>query len=150
MFDACERKLAYFIRDNEVCSIFFFDKVLVNMSYARCYIENIAIWSCTLEEHLKHLFAVFARLRQARLKVHPSKCLFAVDKIDFVGHCVSAEGLSPQQKKVFAMRDLPSPADISSLRSALGLFSYHKKFVKGFSVIASPLHMLLRKEEKWH
>ena len=101
-----------------------------------------------MDEHLKHLSAVFARLRHAGLKVHPGKCVFAVDQIDFLGHCVSAEGLSPQQEKVSAVRDLPAPTDISSLRSALGLFSYYRKFVKGFSVIASPLHSLLRKGVK--
>ena len=126
------------------------DKVLVNMSFARCYIDDIVVWSDNLEDHLKHLAAVFARLRSAGLKVHPGKCAFAVDKIDFLGHCVSADGLSPQQEKVAAVRDLPAPTDISSLRSALGLFSYYRKFVKGFSVIASPLHLLLRKGEKWH
>ena len=101
------------------------DKVLINMPFARCYIDDIVIWSSNLEEHLKHLSAVFARLRHAGLKVHPGKCAFAVDKIDFLGHCVSAEGLSPQQEKVSAVRDLPAPTDISSLRSALGLFSYY-------------------------
>ena len=126
------------------------DKVLINLPFARCYIDDIVIWSSNMEDHLKHIAAVFARLRKAQLKVHPGKCVFAVDKIDFLGHCVSAEGLSPQQEKVAAVRDLPSPTDISSLRSALGLFSYYRKFVKGFSVIASPLHALLRKGVQWH
>ena len=83
-----------------------------------------------MEDHLKYLAEVFARLRKAQLKVHPGKCVFAVDQIDFLGHCVSAEGLSPQQEKVSSVRDLPSPTDVSSLRSALGLFSYYRKFVK--------------------
>ena len=126
------------------------DKVLINMSFARCYIDDIVVWSENLQDHLKHLSAVFDRLRKAGLKVHPGKCEFALDKINFLGHCVSAEGLSPQQEKVTAVRDLPAPTDISSLRSALGLFSYYRKFVQGFSVLASPLHLLLRKGEKWH
>ena len=98
---------------------------------------------------MTHLTQVFKRLREAGLKVHLGKCVFAVDKIDFLGHSISAEGLSPQEEKVAAVRDL-SPIDISSLRSALGLFSYYRKFVKGFSVIASPLRSLLRKGVPWH
>ena len=121
------------------------DKVLINMPFARCHIDDIVIWSTNLEEHLKHLSPVFARSRQAGLKVHPGKCVFAVNQIDFLGHCVSAEGLSPQQEKVAATRDLPAPTDVLSLLSALGLFSYYRKFVKGFSIIASPLNSLLRK-----
>ena len=126
------------------------DKVLINLPFARCYIDVIVIWSATIEQHMTHLTQVFSRLRQVGLKVHPGKCVFAVDKIDFLGHSISAEGLSPQEEKVAAVRDLTPPIDISSLRSALGLFSYYRKFVKGFSVIASPLHSLLRKGVSWH
>ena len=121
------------------------DKVLINLPFARCYIDDIVIWSATIEQHLTHLTQVFNRLRQAGLKVHPGKCVFSFDKIDFLGHNISAEGLSPREEKVAAVRDLTPPIDISSLKSALGLFSYYRKFVKGFSVIASPLHNLLRK-----
>ena len=125
------------------------DKVLAGLPFARCYIDDIVIWSKDVKEHLEHISAVFARLRDAGLKVHPGKCQFAVDKIDFLGHTLSAKGLSPQEEKVSAVRELPPPTDISSLRSALGLFSYYRKFVRGFSVIAAPLHSLLRKGVSW-
>ena len=72
-----------------------------------------------------------------------------MDQIDFLGHCVSAEGLSPQQEKVSAVRNSLAPTDVSSLRSALGLFSYYRKFFKGFSTIASLLNSLLRKGVVW-
>ena len=125
------------------------DKVLAGLPFARCYIDDILIWSSNLKEHLMHLSAVFARLKDAHLKVHPGKCQFAVDSIDFLGHHVSAAGLSPQAEKVAAVRDLAAPTDISSLRSALGLFSYYRKFVSGFSKIAAPLNELLRKGMAW-
>ena len=79
------------------------DKVLINLPFARCYIDDIVIWSTTIEQHNLHLSEVFSRLRQAGLKVHPGKCVFAVDKIDFLGHSISAEGLSPQEEKVAAV-----------------------------------------------
>ena len=60
------------------------DKVLAGLPFARCYIDDIVIWSRNVEEHLKHISAVFARLRDAGLKVHPGKCQFAVDRIDFL------------------------------------------------------------------
>ena len=121
------------------------DKVLSGLTFARCYIDDIVIWSTTIEEHLEHLSAVFARLRKAGLKVHPSKRQFAVDSIDFLGHHVSAAGLIPQTEKVAAVRNLAPPTDVSSLRSALGLFSYYRKFVSGFNKIAAPLNELLKK-----
>lgn len=63
--------------------------------------------------------------------------------IEFLGHRLSAAGLSPQEEKVAVVRDFPAPIDISSLRRASGLFSYYRKFVKNFSEIASPLNNLL-------
>ena len=126
------------------------DKVLAGLSFSRCYIDDIIVCSRNLKEHLGHLTAVFARLRGAHLKVHPGKCQFAVESIDFLGHCLSAAGLSLQEEKVAAVRELPAPIDISNLRSALGLFSYHRKFVKNFSDIAAPLNNLLKKNVNWH
>ena len=70
----------------------------------------------TSEEHLIHLSSVFGRLRNAKLKVHPGKYQFAVDRIDFLGHTVSAKGLAPQEEKVAAVRELAAPTDIPSLR----------------------------------
>ena len=98
---------------------------------------------------MQHLGVVFARFRSAGLKVHPGKCEFAVDAVDFLGYRVSAKGLQPQEEKVAAVRKVPVPTDLASLRSALGLFSYYRKFVQGFSVIASPLHQLLKKGAPW-
>ena len=75
--------------------------------------------------------------------------MFRADSIDFLGHKISADKLEPQQDKLAAVRDLPSPTDLSSLRAALGLFSYYKKFVLHFSSIAFPLNALVKKERAW-
>ena len=125
------------------------DEVLKDLPFCRCYIDDIIIWSKSIGEHLQHLQVVFERLRQAGLKVHPGKCVFGADSIDFLGHQISADKLEPQQDKLAAVRDLPSPTDISSLRAALGLFSYYIKFVLHFSSIAFPLNSLLKKERAW-
>ena len=71
------------------------DKVLAGLPFARCYIDDIVVWSRNLEEHREHLRAVFTRLRFAGLKIHPGKCQFAVDAVDFLGHQVTTEGLQP-------------------------------------------------------
>ena len=125
------------------------DEVLKDLSFCRCYIHDIIIWSTTVEEHIQHLQIVFGRLRDAGLKVHPGKCVFGADNIDFLGHRISADKLEPQQDKLAAIRDLSSPTYISSLRAALGLFSYYRKFVLHFSSIAFPLNALLKKNWPW-
>ena len=125
------------------------DEVLKDLAFCRCYIDDIIIWSTSIEEHLQHLQVVFGRLRGAGLKVHPGKCVFGADSIDFLGHRISADKRGPQLDKLAVVRDLSSPTDISSLRAALGLFSYHRKFVLHFSSIAFPLNALLKKERAW-
>ena len=75
--------------------------------------------------------------------------MFGADAIDFLGHRISADTLEPQQDKLSVVRDLPSPTDLPSLRAALGLFSYCRKFVLHFSSIAFPLNSLLKKDRPW-
>ena len=72
-----------------------------------------------------------------------------MDAIDFLGHRVTIDAHEPQVEKVAAIRDVPSPTNLASLSSALGLFTYYRKIVRGFSVITSPLHSLLRKGVPW-
>ena len=102
-----------------------------------------------MTEHLKHLEIVFGRLREFGLKVHPGKCLFASEGIDFLGHKVSAYGIEPQGDKTEAIRGMEAPKDISGLRAVLGLLSYYRKFVPHFSSKAAPLNKLLKKESTW-
>ena len=64
---------------------------------SRCYIDDIVIWSRNVEEHVQHVGMVFQGLREAGLKVHPGKCVFGVDSIDFLGHRISADKLEPEQ-----------------------------------------------------
>ena len=99
-----------------------------------------------MEKHIQHLQRVFQRPREAGLKVHPGKCVFAADSIDFLEHRISARKLEPQTNKLAAVRDLPAPTDLSGLRAALGLFSYYKKFVANFNTIAFPVDALLKKD----
>ena len=64
-------------------------------------------------------------------------------------HRISANKSEPQEDKLAAVRGLPSPQNNSSLRAALGLFSYYRKFVLHFSSIAFPLDALLKKDWPW-
>ena len=86
---------------------------------------------------------------EAMLKVRPSKYVFGVDNIDFLGHRNCADALGPQHDKLAAVRDLPSHIYLSSLRAPLGLFSYDRKFIPYFHSTAFPLNALLKKDRLW-
>jgi len=114
--------------------------------FTKVYLDDLLIYSGTLQEHCLHLECVFLALRQAGLKANPDKCTFAADSCKYLGHIVSADGIRPNPAKVDAISRLAPPTDVSQLRSFLGLTSYYRRFVHGYAKIASPLNALLTKD----
>ena len=124
------------------------NKVLHGLDWKICliYIDDIIIFSSTVQEHLHRLAVVFSRLHEANLKLKPSKCTFASHTVDFLGFVVSSDGISPNPDKIEAIRSFPLPTSVKELHSFLGLSNYYRHFVKGFSQIASPLNRLTCKD----
>ena len=126
-------------------------KVLSGISwkFALCYIDDVIIFSASFDDHLKHLNEVFERLRKAGLKLSPSKCYFAKQKLTYLGHIISKEGIQTDNKKVEKVKNLKSPKDQKGVKSLLGLTNYYKKFIKDYSNICAPFFQLLQKNTKF-
>jgi len=109
------------------------------------YLDDLLVLSQSWEEHLSNLRTVFERLRQAGVKLKPSKCRLVAKEIQFLGHILTSDGVKSDPSKVAAIKSYPIPMDVVELRRFLGLIGYYRKFIKGFALIAKPLHALLKK-----
>ncbi|XP_070054860.1 uncharacterized mitochondrial protein AtMg00860-like [Nicotiana tomentosiformis] len=90
-------------------------------------------------EHEQHLRVVLQILREQKLYAMFSKCEFWLDSVVFLGHVVSGEGNKVDPKKIEAVQSWPHPTTTIEIKSFLGLSSYYRQFMEGFSFIAAPL-----------
>ncbi|KAG7579311.1 Integrase catalytic core [Arabidopsis thaliana x Arabidopsis arenosa] len=108
------------------------------------FFDDILIYSSSLQTHVQHLQSVFELMQQHQLFAKRSKCAFAVKKVEYLGHFISAEGIATDPAKLQAVREWPIPVNLKQLRGFLGLAGYYRRFVKSFGTIAGPLHALTK------
>jgi hypothetical protein len=118
--------------------------------FVMVFLDDILIYSPDFETHLHHLTLVLDKLRAHKLYMKPSKCSFAQTHLEYLGHIISAKGVSTDPSKIEAMLKWPVPTTITALRGFLGLIGYYRKFVQHYGLIAHPLTQLLRnKQFQW-
>ncbi|XP_052733512.1 uncharacterized protein LOC128196492 [Vigna angularis] len=111
------------------------------------FIDDILIYSKSFDEHEDHLRIVLGVLREKELYAKRSKCEFWMKEIQFLGHVVSAGGISVDPAKVKAVLDWENPRSVTEVRSFVGLAGYYRQFIEGFSKIVAPLTYLTRKDQ---
>ena len=107
------------------------------------YLDNICIFAASKDETLDHIELVFKQLEEFNLKIKPKKCHFFQQSIIFLGHVLSAGGISANPEKVEKVKNWPVPTKPKELQSFLGLASYYCHFIPKFAAIAKCLHQLL-------
>ena len=120
---------------NGVMSDFLFNFLLV-------YLDDLLIFSQSFDDHLQHLEKILKKLSETGLKLNLEKCQLLRSEVSYLGHTISAKGVSCQDEKTEVVRKWPVPHTAKELRSFLGFAGYYRRFVKHYARIAGPLHQL--------
>ena len=113
------------------------------------YLDDIIVMAPSFDDHLTRLDEVLSRLSAAGLKLKSSKCSLFRPEVAYLGHIVSENGIKPDPDKIRRIKNWTTPTSITDVRSFLGLCSYYRRFIRGFSSIAAPLNKLLEKSNKF-
>lgn len=124
------------------------DNVLRGLQGIHClvYLDDIIIYSSSLQEHIDKLRIVFDRLRETNLKVQLDKSEFLRKEVLYLGHTITNEGLKPNDDKIKAVLNYPLPRTTTEIKSFLGLVGYYRRFIKDFAKITQ--HMTARLKKK--
>ena len=126
------------------------DEILKSHLYKRCfvYMDNVMVFSRSLQEHINDLKLIFSSLKSANLKIQLDKSEFLTKKVEFLGHIVTDKGLQPNPKKIHAIQQFPIPKTVKEIKSFLGLVGYYRRFIPNFANIVYPINKCTRKGEK--
>ena len=117
--------------------------------YLLSYLDDIIIFSKTLQDHYDHLETVIERLHSVNLTVNPSKVKFVYKEIPFLGHLVSHNNLRIDPSRTTAIRDFPRPRTSKEVSRFIGMVSFFSKHIKDYATIAACLNDLRRKSKKF-
>ena len=107
------------------------DQVLAGVPHVSVYLDDLLVASETASQHEKDVKAVLDRLQEHGLVINPKKCVFGAEKVSYLGHEVSATGISPLPERVDAIAAFPPPRNRAELLSFLGMVNFYRRFIKG-------------------
>ena len=125
------------------------ESLLGDLPHVCMYLDDILVTGESETAHLQNLASVLERLTSAGVRLKREKCAFMIPEVEYLGHRISAEGIYPVPEKVKAVREAPTPKDVSQLRSFLGLVNYYGKFLPNMTTLLRPLYDLLQSARRW-
>ena len=127
--------------------------VLAGLQWSICliYLDDVIIFGCNFKENIESLDVVLTRFGAAGLKLKPAKCLFFSDRVTFLGHVITKEGILPDPDNLAKIANWPVPQNVREVPGIIGLGNYYMRFVKDYSKRVQPLVSLTKKNTpfKW-
>lgn len=126
------------------------DNILRGIQNEKClvYLDDIIIFSTSLQEHVDRLREVFKRLRETNFKIQLDKSEFLRKEVAYLGHLVTQNGVKPNPDKIKAIKNYPIPSTTKQIKGFLGLLGYYRRFINNFAKITKPLTKCLKKGAK--
>jgi len=122
---------------------------MINQGNMATFIDDIIVAIDTEEGYNKLVKKVLKKLKENNLFVKLEKCQWKVKEVEFLGMVIGPQGVKIQKEKIDGILSWPAPRNIKEVQKFLGLANYYRQFIKDFARIAAPLHLLVKKEEKW-
>ena len=101
-------------------------------SFVSVYLDDVIVFSETLEDHLEHLRKVMERFWTAGLKLKPSKCHFVCEQVEYLGHIITPQGTKPNNDRIATLQGYPVPASVKQVKQFIGLVSILPEVYQGF------------------
>lgn len=121
----------------------FMNQVCADLDFAYVYIDDILVASDSKEQHLTHIDTLFERLAEYGLTINPVKCVFGVEKLEFLSHEVTAHGIRPSNERITAIIEYPTPTGVKQIQRFLGMVNYYHRFIPHLASLLAPLHALV-------
>jgi cleavage and polyadenylation specificity factor subunit 1 len=121
----------------------FMDEILKDLDFCFAYIDDILVFSRSPQEHDLHLRTLFTQLQNYGILLNPSKCVFRVPEISFLGYRISSMGSQPLPERVADLQACSPPKTVSQLRRFLGMLNFYRRFLPHAASSQAPLHEVL-------
>ncbi|XP_041469952.1 uncharacterized protein K02A2.6-like [Lytechinus variegatus] len=112
--------------------------------------DDILVWGKDEKEHDARLEALLEKVKASGLKLNKAKSVIRKDRIEYVGHVISKDGVKPSDDRIKSILDLPYPTNKKEVETLLGMMTYLGKFIPNLSEITAPLRQLTQKNIAWH
>ena len=113
------------------------------------YMDDIIVWSKTLQEHIDHINKLFTAIRKHKLKLSLKKCQFLKAESNHLDFIVSPKGVKADPQKVDAIKNLAPPTNVKECRGFIAMCSYYRRFVPNFAKISEPIVALTKKHARF-
>lgn len=126
------------------------DNILRGIQNEKClvYLDDIIVFSVSLQEHIVNLRSVFERLRETRFKIQLDKSEFLRKEVSYLCHLITLHGIKPNPDKIKVIQKFPLPKTAKEIKQFLGLLGYYRKFIKTFATLTKPMTKCLKKGAK--